>query len=94
MNHEIDHAVQFDQNRKQQLIDSKVKDKNYGNKEEKRVITGSEQETARKLGEINKTEVTRNDHLGTLYETTGPTTTEWKVPIIIRPEDGNGVKKF
>ena len=94
LNHEIDHAVQFDQNRKQQLIDSKVKDKNYGNKEEKRVITGSEQETARKLGEINKTEVTRNDHLGTLYETTGPTTTEWKAPIIIRPEDGSGVKKF
>lgn len=54
----------------------------YGNKEERRVITGSEQETAKKMGEIGKTEVTRTDHAGTLYETVGPTTTEWKDPII------------
>lgn len=59
----------------------------YGNKEERRVITGSEQETAKKMGEIGKTEVTRTDHAGTLYETVGPTTTEWKDPIIIKPEE-------
>lgn len=63
-----------------------MQDENYGNKEERRVITGSEQETAKKLGEIGKTEVTRTDHAGTLYETVGSTTTEWKDPIIIKPE--------
>ena len=73
MNHEIDHAVQFDQNRQQQIKDANMQDENYGNKEERRVITGSEQETAKKMGEIGKTEVTRTDHAGTLYETVGPT---------------------
>ena len=86
LNHEIDHAVQFDQNHEQQMQDYNSKDENYSNKEEKRVITGSEQETAKKLGEIDKTEVTRIDHLGTLYETTGPTTIEWKDPIVITPK--------
>ena len=38
-------------------------------------------------GEIGKTEVTRTDHAGTLYETVGSTTTEWKDPIIIKPEE-------
>ena len=52
----------------------------YGNMEEKRVITGSEQETARALGEIDPDEVTRTDHYGTLYMTTGPTSTEWEEP--------------
>ena len=87
LNHEIDHAVQFDQNRQQQIKDANMQDENYGNKEERRVITGSEQETAKKMGEIGKTEVTRTDHAGTLYETVGPTTTEWKDPIIIKPEE-------
>ena len=87
LNHEIDHAVQFDQNRQQQIKDASMQDENYGNKEERRVITGSEQETAKKLGEIGKTEVTRTDHAGTLYETVGSTTTEWKDPIIIKPEE-------
>ena len=78
LNHEIDHAVQFDRNRQQQLKDAALQDKDYGNKEERRVITGSEQKTARALGEIGKKEVTRSDHYGTLYETTGPTKTEIK----------------
>ena len=53
MNHEIDHAVQFDQNRQQQIKDASMQDENYGNKEERRVITGSEQETAKKLARKN-----------------------------------------
>ena len=87
LNHEIDHAVQYDKNRKQQIEDYKAKDDSYGNKEERRVITGSEQKTARALGEISKLDITRTDHAGTLYETTGATSTEWKNPIIIKPKD-------
>ena len=87
LNHEIDHAVQFDRNRQQQLKDAALQDKDYGNKEERRVITGSEQKTARALGEIGKKEVTRSDHYGTLYETTGPTKTEWKNPVIIKAKE-------
>lgn len=87
LNHEVDHALQFDQNPKQQKKDGATPDPDYGNLEEKRVITGSEQTTAKKLGEIKEGEVTRKDHGGTLYKTTGPTSTEWKNEIIIKPEE-------
>lgn len=69
------------------MKDAALQDKDYGNKEERRVITGSEQKTARALGEIGKKEVTRSDHYGTLYETTGPTKTEWKNPVIIKAKE-------
>ncbi|NLF44343.1 MAG: hypothetical protein GX587_16750 [Bacteroidales bacterium] len=62
LNHEVDHALQHDQNPDQQKIDGKTPDSQYGNKEEKRVIEGSEQKTAKKLGEIKEGEVTRKDH--------------------------------
>lgn len=87
LNHEVDHALQFDQNPDQQKKDGATPDPDYGNLEEKRVITGSEQTTAKKLGEIKEGEVTRKDHGGTLYKTTGPTSTEWKDAIIIKPEE-------
>jgi len=87
LNHEVDHALQYDQNPKQQSDDAKVDDPQYGNKEEKRVITGSEQTTAKKLGEIKEGEVTRKNHSGTLYETTSPTSTDWKNEIIITPKE-------
>ena len=83
LNHEIDHALQYDKNPEQQNTDKNSLDENYGNKEEKRVITGSEQKTAKALGEIESTEVTRTNHSGTLYETMGPTTTERKDFITI-----------
>ncbi|MCQ2375110.1 MAG: M91 family zinc metallopeptidase [Salinivirgaceae bacterium] len=85
LNHEIDHALQYDKNPKQFRIDTKTKDEQYENKEEKRVITGSEQETAKKLGEIKEGEVTREDHRGTLYETKSPISTDWKYEIIVNP---------
>ncbi|MBR4619697.1 MAG: hypothetical protein IKO46_01810 [Salinivirgaceae bacterium] len=85
LNHEIDHALQYDKNPQQFHKDRKTEDSQYTNKEEQRVITGSEQNTAKKLGEINDEEVTREDHRGQLYETTGPTSTEWKNEIIITP---------
>lgn len=84
LNHEVDHALQHDQNPKEFHEDRKKgSDAQYGTKEERRVITGSEQTTAKKLGEIKEGEVTRKDHGGTAYETKGPTTTEGKNEVII-----------
>lgn len=82
----MDHALQHDQNPEQQKADGKRDLTNpYTNKEEERVITGSEQKTAKKLGEIKDGEVTRKDHGGTLYETKSSTSTEIKDEIIITP---------
>lgn len=92
LNHEVDHALQHDQNPDQQKIDGKTPDSQYGNKEEKRVIEGSEQKTAKKLGEIKEGEVTRKDHGGTLYETTSPTSTNWKNEVIVKPKEDEKIK--
>jgi hypothetical protein len=74
LGHEADHAVQNVENPKQQQKDGIKNGSPYENKEEERVITGSEQETAKKHGEIKDGEVTRTNHNGTPYKTTGPTT--------------------
>ena len=86
LNHEVDHALQHDINPEQIMLDFKKRVPDYGNVEERRVITGSEQETAQKLGEIKAGEVTRKDHLGTVYETIDPTSTEWANPFTITPK--------
>jgi hypothetical protein len=87
LNHEADHANQELYNPDQKKIDKNTPDVKYGNKEEKRVIEGTEQTTAKKLGEIKEGEVTRTDHEGTGYETKGPTTSEWKIePIVVKPK--------
>ncbi|MDO5577519.1 MAG: RHS repeat-associated core domain-containing protein, partial [Fibrobacter sp.] len=84
LNHEVDHALQHDQNPKEFFEDRKKRsDTQYGTKEERRVITGSEQTTAKQLGEIKEGDVTRKDHGGTAYETKGPTTIEGKNEAII-----------
>lgn len=62
LGHEIDHARQFDKNPKQYAKDVNTPDKEYDNKEEKRVITGSEQSTAKSHGDIGNGDVTRKDH--------------------------------
>ncbi len=62
LNHELDHANQFDSKKDKFINDVTTKDKKYDNLEEKRVIEGSEQDTARKHGEITGMEVTRKDH--------------------------------
>ena len=94
LNHETDHALDAVSNPTQHAENSKPgSDPQYDTKEEKRVITGSEQTTAKKLGEIKDGEVTRTDHDGTSYQTTGPTTTQ-AAPIkpvalqevIVRPQ--------
>jgi hypothetical protein len=40
----------------------------------------------KKLGEIKEGEVTRKDHAGTAFPTKGPTSTEGKYEIIMKPE--------
>ena len=86
LNHELDHAAQKDKKPEQQKQDVKTKSTKYVNKEEERVITGSEQETARNLGEIKEGEVTRTDHEGSLYPTNSPTSTEITNNLPITPK--------
>ena len=82
----MDHALQHDRNPKKQKVDSEDDPSNpYKNKEEERVIKGSEQETARKLKEIKVGEVTREDHGGTIYEIKSSTSTEIKDEVTIKP---------
>jgi RHS repeat-associated protein len=75
LNHELDHSVQAVTNPKQFNKDSnKSTGDGYDDKEEKRVITTTEQKTALALGEIKPGEVTRKDHNGFPFKTAGPTT--------------------
>lgn len=70
LNHEVDHALDAITNPAEHADNSK-QDKNnpYDSKEEERVIKGSEQDTAKKLGLIKKDQVTREDHdAKTTYE--------------------------
>jgi RHS repeat-associated protein len=89
LNHEIDHALQFDTNKEKFMQDIIIDPKvgKYDTPEEKRVITGSEQITAKKLGEIKEGEVTRTDHRGILYETKGVKSTEGKNEITVTPNN-------
>ena len=93
LNHEADHALQELTNPQQKAIDKNNTNTPYGNKEEERVITGSEQETARKHGEITDSEVTRTNHKGVPYETTSPTSTEGELSITIYGDKKEDVNK-
>lgn len=64
LNHEFDHALQENTKYEQYKNDQKINDNEYKNKEECRVIKGSEQQTAKSLGEIKDNEVTRKNHNG------------------------------
>jgi len=87
LNHEADHANKYDQDPKSYKKDKKRgTDSKYGSKEERRVITGSEQDTAKKNGETKEGEVTRTNHNGMPWETKGPTTTLGKYELIIKPK--------
>ena len=83
LNHEADHALQGIKNPNQKATDINTPDRDYGNKEEKRVITGSEQETAKKHEEIKEGEVTRTNHGGNTYDTKSPPTTEGKNEVVV-----------
>lgn len=72
LNHEIDHALGFDKDSKSFKLRKNTKDDSYSNLEEKRVITGSEQKTAKALGEIKDDDITRTDHFGVPFNTNSP----------------------
>ena len=67
LNHEADHALDDIENHAEHIRNKQTKDVDYRNKEERRVITGTETTTAIKLGEIAEGEISREDHSG--YET-------------------------
>ncbi len=87
LSHESDHAQQSANNPEQLNKDRNTPDKQYSNKEEKRVITGSEQNVAKKLGKLKPGEKTREDHKAAyIYETTGPTSTDDPNAVVITPQ--------
>ena len=77
LDHEAEHQLQRVRNTAQYNKDRKTTDKNYDNKEEKRVIQGREQKVARALGEIRKGQVTRRNHSGLNVTTPGPTSNKY-----------------
>lgn len=85
LNHEFDHALQDILNPKQKAQDKATEDYNYDNAEERRVITGSEQETAIKLGEILPGQITRDNHLGKTIPVESTTSTDVKIPFRTSP---------
>ncbi|MFC6095571.1 RHS repeat-associated core domain-containing protein [Flavobacterium qiangtangense] len=77
LDHEADHAGKYAAAGKVSMNGRvETPDKKYDNKEEKRVITGSEQRTARANGEVPPGNVTRTDHKGLPVVTTSPTSTK------------------
>ena len=71
--HEADHAVNQKLYPDEYKKSTSTADSAYGDKEERRVITGSEQKTARANGEINQKQVTRRNHRGKFVITEGVT---------------------
>ena len=70
LEHEMDHAVDDANNYKQHVERAQRGDSNYDNKEERRVITGSEAQTAK-----GNKEAVRRNHRGKSYQTVSPTST-------------------
>jgi len=70
LEHEIDHAVDATDNPQAHESRKNNEDTQYGNKEEKRAIRGSESKTAKANGEDE-----RYDHEGENYPTKSPTST-------------------
>ena len=79
LSHEADHANDYLTNRISHDARQRAKDKAYDNKEERRVITVSEQRTAIANGEIKKGQFTRKNHKGDkVIIIGGPTSTKIK----------------
>jgi hypothetical protein len=74
--HEADHAIDAKTNPQHEENAKIGNDSQYDSKEERRVITGSEQKTARANGEIKAGQVTRRNHRGRAVITTGVTSTK------------------
>ena len=90
LNHELDHAVQHATNPvkyNKENDHKKGKDKQYDTKEERRVITNSEQRTAKALGLMKDGQVTRTNHnKGKLYPTTGVASTKNRTIELIKQQ--------
>ena len=71
LEHEMDHAVDDAQNHKNHVDRADIYDAQYDNKEERRVITGSEAKTAKSYHEA-----LRRNHRGKNYKTTSPISTK------------------
>ncbi len=80
LEHEFDHMLRSLENPTQQDADYNNKVDFYGNSEEVRVIDGSEQTTACRLGEIKDGQFTRKNHAGNFYEVLSPISTTLKNP--------------
>ena len=80
LNHEFDHMLQGIINPNTKARDRQEPDNQYGNLEERRVITGSEQETAIMLGEITPWQKTREDHNGGTCWVESPDLSEVTIP--------------
>ncbi|HET6256755.1 MAG TPA: hypothetical protein VFE32_21970 [Puia sp.] len=77
LDHEGAHAVEWITNPDKYRADRNTHDAAYDDKEEKRVIIGREQETARALGEVKKGQVTRKNHnKGHITQVLSPTSTK------------------
>ena len=64
LQHEADHGAKYNSDPTTMLKDGEVSDPAFGNREERRVILGSETETAQKLGKLKEGEITRSSHTG------------------------------
>lgn len=73
LEHESDHALERHTNYSDFNDRRRTQDAQYVNKEERRVITGSEQRTAKANKEISPTGVTRTSYSGDLVVTRSPT---------------------
>lgn len=74
LSHESDHAIDYLNDAREHDSRFKTPDKNYRNNEERRVILGSEQKTARANGETTKGQLTRTSYDGkTVIVSGGPT---------------------
>jgi RHS repeat-associated protein len=92
LNHEMTHALTYnaamDKGKVNEYIADITKgtDTDYDTRNEKWVITRSEQKTAKALGEIKEGQITRKNHKGKLIETEGPTSNQKKVATIQQNE--------
>ena len=73
LDHELNHAIQYKTKYRKWIDDRSANDTDYTNLEEKRVITGPEQKTAKANGELKRGHnITRKNHRGVYYLTNSP----------------------
>lgn len=80
LGHEFDHLQEYNECPEEVMSNREITDENYGNKEEERVISGSESKTAHELGRIKDGQQTRYDHLGVKYNVPKVSSTEDDIP--------------